>query len=1201
MADINNSIGLDASSAISSLNRLKNSVDTANAAMSKFKITASGDIQTTFDGAAAGAERLKKGTDQVVAGTKNANAGAQGLLISWQSIARVVQTQIASRALTELSQGFAESAEAAAEFQFAIGRINAIAKEGETSFGDLSERVKALSISIGRDLGETAAAAFEALQNDLGTTSETFELLEDKAAKLAVVTGGSLGDAVSALSAVIKVYGQDSQDAAGAAGILFGAINAGRLTLPELASSLGTVIPLAQRLGISFEQAASSIATISLAGVDAATAQTQFRNVLNKLIKPTEELKKAFIGLGVDGFKALVDRNKGDVAGALAEISQELGNNETKIAKAFNTIRGNLGVFNILSQNGELAASTLKTVTNSAADLGEKFKELDELDAQTANKNAAKLGVIFVELGDSALKAKNAATGLFLSVIEDSEDAELVLLSLAGTAGIAATAFVGLRLAGITALAGFAGPLALVLSATTAFTVGVGLGLIATKKLAEEFNTLDDAAQFEVDRLARVVKIVEEINAGNVAELTAELNSVDSVLNKLLASSRSTADGIVAAFVATEGRLEGLGKNILTGFGESRGRILDQVKSALDGLDKSIADNTKELGAAGDALELFDFQRSIEGLGKQQQAARALERSYTAVSEAGRAASTAGLGDGSREFAEDSLKAAGAAAQLALSLAQAGGNTAQVARAQNQVRANLQAQEVLVKRQLALQKQIPQEALRAQLDGISDINEAQKDSVEKQVNAYNELTKQVAAGVPREALKEQFDEIAQNLKGLEEALPEFSGSDIIKRFGLTGLAESVETQLINSLNNLDVQWETSIASLKNQLTSEQFEATVKLSALIDSADVDAKTRAALDGVRTDDPTVGLEQRAQIIKQAVLDQKSAGGELELTGKQFALSMATAVSTLELASKNGFFGVQADNAEALATPAIAAIKGIGGATSEELVTIRQGLADAIAFVQSQVPSATGTLVAATQEQLLTGLRAGLAAAQAQSALLAAAVAPDPAAQTDLDALLLLINTPQTLDLEVDTTSVNGAKAALDNVDTSAKNAATSTGNIGTQASQANSSVGSLNSTTGSLAGSAINAEAAFNRMAAAARAAAAAAAAAASAGGASFAFHGGMQYMASGGQSRGQDTQATMLAPGEFVANQRATANFLPELQAINAGNAPSSQGGNNTNINIGDINVTSQSQLPSQTAREVGNSIKRELRRGTFRL
>jgi len=74
---------------------------------------------------------------------------------------------------------------------------------------------------------------------------------------------------------------------------------------------------------------------------------------------------------------------------------------------------------------------------------------------------------------------------------------------------------------------------------------------------------------------------------------------------------------------------------------------------------------------------------------------------------------------------------------------------------------------------------------------------------------------------------------------------------------------------------------------------------------------------------------------------------------------------------------------------------------------------------------------------------------------------------------------------------------------------------------------------------------------------------------------------------------------MLSPGEFVMNAAATRRWFSHLVAMNAGSAPAyrSQGGNVSNITVGDINVNGAAQ-PRETAREVLKSIKRELRRGT---
>ena len=1206
MADINNSIGLDASQAIGEAGRLNRSLDTLNKELTLLKVNADGTVEFGFERSAAGAAKLAAGTRDVGKATQEAAGKANDLRLSWETVARVVQTQLLIRGINSLSTAFGESADAAAEFEITIGRINAIADQTETNFGDLSERIKTLSITLGRDLGETSAAVFEALQNDLGTTDETFVLLQDQAAKLALVTGGTLGDAVNSLSAVIKVYGQDSGDAANASGILFGAINAGRLTLSELEGNLGTVIPLAGRLGVSFEQAAAAIATISLAGVDAATAQTQLRNVLNKLIKPTDELKKAFRGLQVEGFQELIKSLDGDLTAALQAISGELGDNEQNIAKAFNTIRGNLGVFNILAQDGTLAAETLATVKDSALGLDEAFENISALDAQISNKNAAQLGVIFTEVGENALKLRNEATSAFLAIIDDSESANLALGTVAVGAGLATAAVIALKVAGVSAgsalLLGFSGPLGLAVATFAAFTLGVVGGVAALNKLEEASSGLGASATFQVNSLKQVVVTIKELNAQRLSNLIAELNNSRNSMNTLLRESQSTAQGIISAFSEVAEKLNQSGKLALDGFAEGRERVLDQIRSSLDGLDKDILSNTRDLAAAQGTLADFDFKQSIQGLSKSEQASRALQRSYIETAKAAELALSAGVGDGSRQGAEDQIKTAAAAAQFALQTAKAGGNVRDIASAQSQVRAGLQAQTALLKSQLRLQQEIPRQAMREQLDGIQNINESQKDAIEEQLGLQAGLAKQVADGVPLKDLQGQFDAVRKSLESIADSLPEFSDADIVRKFGLTNLAQSVEEQLLDSLNNLDVQWNTSIQGLKDQLLGEQFEATIKLNADIDSTASSPELQTALAGVRTDDPTKGLEQRLAIIKEFAIAQETATGKASLSSAVIKANVTEATKLLEAASGTGFFTNQAANAKAVAAPSIEAIKTIGTASSAELAVMQTKTGEAIAFVAKQTTGIGGALLEGTKKDLIAGLTAAFTAIQERQKQLSENPILGEQQRAEIDKLRALGGDPVKVPLDVDTSGIREADRQLDATEVSAREAAVSTAAIGTSANNATTSTGNLVSTTGTLVGAANNAEAAFRRMERAAREAASAAAAAATAGGnTGTAFHGGVQYRNSGGSSRGQDTIPMMLAPGEFVANQRATNNFLPELQAINAGNSPSSASSGNTNITIGDINVSSQSQLPSQTAREVGNSIKRELRRGTIKL
>jgi hypothetical protein len=94
----------------------------------------------------------------------------------------------------------------------------------------------------------------------------------------------------------------------------------------------------------------------------------------------------------------------------------------------------------------------------------------------------------------------------------------------------------------------------------------------------------------------------------------------------------------------------------------------------------------------------------------------------------------------------------------------------------------------------------------------------------------------------------------------------------------------------------------------------------------------------------------------------------------------------------------------------------------------------------------------------------------------------------------------------------------------------------------------------------------------------------------------------RYFAAGGHARGIDTIPAMLAPNEFVINQRSSRRFFSQLQAINAGQRPVYRNEGGSVTNIGDVSITVQdSGSPQSTAREVMKAIRRESRRGASRI
>jgi TP901 family phage tail tape measure protein len=84
--------------------------------------------------------------------------------------------------------------------------------------------------------------------------------------------------------------------------------------------------------------------------------------------------------------------------------------------------------------------------------------------------------------------------------------------------------------------------------------------------------------------------------------------------------------------------------------------------------------------------------------------------------------------------------------------------------------------------------------------------------------------------------------------------------------------------------------------------------------------------------------------------------------------------------------------------------------------------------------------------------------------------------------------------------------------------------------------------------------------------------------------------------------GTDTIPAMLTAGEFVINRDSTRAFLPLLRQINQTRGTKSLASGGVVTTVGDINISVEGGKPaSQTVKQIGKELRRQIRRGTIRL
>ena len=192
--------------------------------------------------------------------------------------------------------------------------LNASMAEIATLIPGNTERVKALkgsvqdlAIATGQGTADMAGGLYQVI-SAVGDTQDTVKILEINA-RAATAGLSSTSEAIQLTSAVTKGYGDTSSAAfQQVSDLAFQAVKLGQTTFPELAGSIGRVVPLSAELQVSQEELFGVMATGTGVTGGAAEVSTQLRGVLQSLLSPTAGMTTLLASMGLESGKALIEQ-----------------------------------------------------------------------------------------------------------------------------------------------------------------------------------------------------------------------------------------------------------------------------------------------------------------------------------------------------------------------------------------------------------------------------------------------------------------------------------------------------------------------------------------------------------------------------------------------------------------------------------------------------------------------------------------------------------------------------------------------------------------------------------------------------------------------------------------------------------------------------------------------------------------------------
>lgn len=321
--------------------------------------------------------------------------------------------------------------EQAAKFEKQMSNVSTLL-DGDVKkrIGELNKEVIKVSNSTGVATSELTDGLYQVV-SAIGDTEDSMKIVQ-LAAKAAKAGNATTTDSVNLLTAVTKGYGDTSKEAfQKASDLAFQTVKLGQTTFPDLASSIGSVIPLANALHIKQEELFGGFATLTGVTGNAAEVSTQLNGAFKGFMSPSKEMLAVMNQLGYASGEQMLKAH--GLEKSLLMLKQAVGNNDTAFAGLFKSIQGKKAVLALTGAQVDQMRKKTEAMYKATGLTDEAFKrqkdnyESLKEDIQNLNENAlTQLGLIFLPVIKKGME-------ILLPILEAIYDnSEILIPVLAG-------------------------------------------------------------------------------------------------------------------------------------------------------------------------------------------------------------------------------------------------------------------------------------------------------------------------------------------------------------------------------------------------------------------------------------------------------------------------------------------------------------------------------------------------------------------------------------------------------------------------------------------------------------------------------------------------------------------------------------------------------------------------------------------------
>lgn len=336
---------------------------------------------------------------------------------------------------------YAGPVKSAQEYETAMAKVGTIADTQAVPLEKMSGQIMALS----NQTGISANAIADDVYNAISAGQDTADAVNfvTNSTKLAKAGFAESSQTIDVLTTILNAYGKSADEVGSVSDMLIQIQNKGKVTVAELSSVMGKIIPTANANGVSLEQLGAGYAIMTSKGIAAAETTTYMNSMLNELGKSGTTADKLLRSTTGSSFKELMASGKslGDVLGIMQQAAEESGKS---LSDVFGSAEAGKAAVSLLSGGVDGFNESVQGMIDSAGATDAAFAQMEnttEAKMAKAKNSISNLGIVLGQnllpiVGQLADKVAVAVTKISEFAQANPKVVQTVLKVVAGLAAL---------------------------------------------------------------------------------------------------------------------------------------------------------------------------------------------------------------------------------------------------------------------------------------------------------------------------------------------------------------------------------------------------------------------------------------------------------------------------------------------------------------------------------------------------------------------------------------------------------------------------------------------------------------------------------------------------------------------------------------------------------------------------------------------